>query len=171
MILQKSPFTCTHLHTHMYVTRQGGTCDAAIVAKKPYHIAEEPYIILQKSPFTYTHILTHTYTHTHVARQGDACDAAIVVVAGRLCMREGRTKKGDLTHSYAWHDPFICVTWLIHMCDMTQSYVRHDWWVRVTWLIHMCDMAHLHVWHDSRCTSTCDVRAGWLRMHAYSCVR
>jgi len=101
MILQKSPFTCTHLHTHMYVTRQGGTCDAAIVAKKPYHIAEEPYIILQKSPFTYTHILTHTYTHTHVARQGDACDAAIVVVAGRLCMREGRTKKGDLTHSYA----------------------------------------------------------------------
>ena len=25
----------------------------------------------------------------------------------------------DMTHSYVWHDSFICVTWLIHMCDMT----------------------------------------------------
>jgi len=23
---------------------------------------------------------------------------------------------------YVWHDSFICVTWLIHMCDMTHSY-------------------------------------------------
>jgi len=28
--------------------------------------------------------------------------------------------------SYVWHDSFICVTWLIHMCDMTHSYVWHD---------------------------------------------
>jgi len=27
-------------------------------------------------------------------------------------------------HSYVWHDSFICVTWLIHMCDMTHSYVH-----------------------------------------------
>jgi len=29
----------------------------------------------------------------------------------------------DMTHSYVWHDSFICVTWLIHMYDMTHSYV------------------------------------------------
>ena len=33
---------------------------------------------------------------------------------------------------------FMCVTWLIHMCDMTHSYVRHDAFICVTWLIHMC---------------------------------
>jgi len=32
----------------------------------------------------------------------------------------------DMTHSYVWHDSFICVTWLIHMCDMTHSYVWRD---------------------------------------------
>jgi len=32
----------------------------------------------------------------------------------------------DMTHSYVWHDSFICVTWLIHTCNMTPSYVWHD---------------------------------------------
>ena len=54
-----------------------------------------------------------------------------------------------MTHSFVWHDSFICVTWLIHMCDMTHSYVWHDSFICVTWLIHMCDMTHSYVWHDS----------------------
>jgi len=44
-----------------------------------------------------------------------------------------------------WRDKFICVTWLIRMCDMTHSYVWHDSFICVTWLIHMCDMTHVHV--------------------------
>ena len=61
----------------------------------------------------------------------------------------------DMTHSYVWHDSFICVTcpihaggwficvtWRIHMCDMTHSYVWHDAFMCVTWRIHMCDMTH-----------------------------
>jgi len=64
----------------------------------------------------------------------------------------------DMTHSYVWHDSFICVTWLnhmcdIHMCDTTHSYVWHDSFI-CAWLIHMCDMTrsrvrHSYVWHDS----------------------
>ena len=54
-----------------------------------------------------------------------------------------------MTHSYVWHDSFICVTWLIHTCDMTHSYVCHDSFICVPWLIHMCEMTHSHVWHDS----------------------
>ena len=48
----------------------------------------------------------------------------------------------DMTHSYAWHDSFICVTWLIHMCDMTHSYVWHDSFI-------MWHITHSHVSHDS----------------------
>ena len=69
----------------------------------------------------------------------------------------------DMTHSYAWHDSFICVTWLIHTCDMTHSYVWHDSFICdmthsymsqeaftcVTWLVYMCDMTHSYAWHDS----------------------
>ena len=44
-----------------------------------------------------------------------------------------------MTLSYLWHDQFICVTWLIHMCDMTHSYVWHD----------SFSGAGCHVWHDS----------------------
>jgi len=53
----------------------------------------------------------------------------------------------DMTHSYVWHDSFICVTWLIHMCDMTQSYVWTDLSICVTWLIQTCGMTYLYVWH------------------------
>jgi len=49
----------------------------------------------------------------------------------------------DMTHSYVWHDSFICVTWLIHMFNRTHSYVWHDSFICVTWLIHMCDMTPL----------------------------
>ena len=55
----------------------------------------------------------------------------------------------DITHPYVWHDSFICVTWLIHMRDMTHSYVWHDSFICVTWHILRCDMTHLHVRHDS----------------------
>jgi len=37
---------------------------------------------------------------------------------------------------------FICVPWLIHVCDMTHSCVRHDSFMCATWLIHVCDMPH-----------------------------
>jgi len=59
----------------------------------------------------------------------------------------------DMTHSYVWHDSFLCVTWLIPMCDMTHSYVWHDSLICVSWLINMWDMTHSYVWHDSFATS------------------
>jgi len=43
----------------------------------------------------------------------------------------------DMTHSYGWRGSFICVPWRIHTRDMTHSYVCHDAFIRVTWLIHM----------------------------------
>jgi len=54
-----------------------------------------------------------------------------------------------MTYSSVWHDSFICVTWLIHLCDMTPSSVWHDSFICVTWLLHLCDMTHSSVWHDS----------------------
>ena len=68
----------------------------------------------------------------------------------------------DMTHSYEWHDSFICGTWVIRMCGMTNSYVWHDSFIRdmnhsyvwhdlfiwVTWLIHMCDMTHSYMTHS-----------------------
>jgi len=41
----------------------------------------------------------------------------------------------DMTHSYVWHDAFICWTWLIHMWD----------------IIHSClwGLTHSYVWRDS----------------------
>ena len=44
---------------------------------------------------------------------------------------------------------FMCVTWLIHVCDVTHSHEWHDSFIRVTWLIHVCEMTHSYVWHDS----------------------
>ena len=57
-----------------------------------------------------------------------------------------------------WKDSFMCVTWLIHVCDMTHSCVWHDsfirmtWlivWIRVTWRSHVCEVTHSYMWHCS----------------------
>ena len=44
----------------------------------------------------------------------------------------------DMTHSYKWHDLFICMAWLIHVCDMTgdmtNSTVWHASFIIMGWL-------------------------------------
>jgi len=54
----------------------------------------------------------------------------------------GACGSGDMTHSYVWHDSYICMTWLIHKCDMTRTRKWHDLFACVTRLIHMCDVTH-----------------------------
>jgi len=61
----------------------------------------------------------------------------------------------DMTISYAWHDVFICVR-LMHVCTCLCSHTttralinkRHTYLMRMTWLIHMCDTTHSLACHD-----------------------
>jgi len=55
----------------------------------------------------------------------------------------------DMTHVFMWHDPFMCVTWLMYLCDMNHLRVWHDSCIYVTWPIYVCDMNHVIVWRDS----------------------
>ena len=50
-----------------------------------------------------------------------------------------------MTRSHVWHDSFMCVTWLIHMCDMTHSHVWHDSFMCVSSLISMRAMTSFTV--------------------------
>jgi len=52
------------------------------------------------------------------------------------------------THSYEFHDSFLCVTWPIHMCDMIYLNVGHDSFICVTWFIHMSSMTHVYRQQD-----------------------
>ena len=66
----------------------------------------------------------------------------------------------DMTDLYVWHDSFIYVTRLIHVCDMnwfscgtsfhpSPSYMWHDSFIYVIWLLHICDRTNSLVWHDA----------------------
>ena len=72
-----------------------------------------------------------------------------------------------------WHDSFICVTWLIHVCDMTHSYVWHDSSMTTFSKISL-DMTHSRVWHDSFICVTWlihdDLFADLLRHDSFMCV-
>jgi len=63
-----------------------------------------------------------------------------------------------LADLHMWHDSFICVTGLIHMCDTTHLHVWRDpppclgGSACVIWLIHMCDMTYSYVWQASSVT-------------------
>ena len=65
------------------------------------------------------------------------------------------------THSYTWHDSWMCAAWLSHIhdvtpwcmwhdsfiivCDMTHSHIWHDAWIYVTW----CNMTPWYMWHHT----------------------
>jgi len=87
---------------------------------------------------------------------------------------------------HAWRDLFICVEWLIPMCNLTHSYLRRDLFICVTWLISMCDMTHsrwhdscmcyttysyviwlFHMWHDS---FICDMTHSYVWHDSFTCV-
>ena len=60
----------------------------------------------------------------------------------------------DRTHLYAtrliytWHMTDIYAAWLIHSCDRTHSYMWQDSFKCVIWLIHLCAMTLSCVCHD-----------------------
>ena len=107
----------------------------------------------------------HTYEWgtSHIWMSHDMCGGGIRSWAADLHSWQHLTAKlrvtwlihmCDMTHSYVWHDSFVCVTWLIHMCDMTHDsficvtwlvYVWHVSFICVPWLIHMCAMTHVYV--------------------------
>ena len=61
-----------------------------------------------------------------------------------------------VTHLYMWHDSFICVTWLIHMCDM--------------WRIPTCDMTHSYAGHDSFIHMSLMTCVSCDKTHSYMCL-
>jgi len=104
-------------------------------------------------------IFTYTLAHTHILKYENivrdmtpssfetVCDVAFDVTwLFHTC---------NMTHSYVWHEPLMCVTWRIHVCDMTHPYMRHDSCVCVTWLDHMCGMTYSYVWHDASICVAC----------------
>jgi len=70
----------------------------------------------------------HVTHHNYIG----ACGAGVGSVGGGRCV-------SHVTHL---NDLFICVTWLIDVCDKTPWYVWHDSSICVTWLIHMWDWIH-----------------------------
>jgi len=94
----------------------------------------------------------------------------------------------DMTHSCAWLDALVCVTWLIHMCDMTHSYVWLDssqsnslhspclllLLMQVS-VLHMINVTHSYVWHDSFVCVTwlfhkCDMTHSYVCHDSFICV-
>jgi len=68
----------------------------------------------------------------------EACMCVCVCVC--VCVCAPRVDRHATILICVWHDSFVCVTWLIHMCDMTHLYVWHDSSICVTRRIHMCSM-------------------------------
>jgi len=58
-----------------------------------------------------------------------------------------RELKSSELFSYVWHDSFICVTRLIHLCDMTRSHMCHDSCIRHTHTHTHAHTQYVYSWH------------------------
>jgi len=114
-------------------------------------------------------VLDMTYLRRDSFRYDDVihtCETWLICVWQDLCVCDMTRLFATADHvcatahevsvnSYVRLDSFICVTWLIHMCDVTHSYVRRDLFICETWFIHMRDVTHSYVrwlyymWHHS----------------------
>ena len=167
-------YTCIHIciyihvHVHIYIN------SCIYMNIYIYHI---PIVIFcmngqmcayLHSYMIYNHAGLHEFIHTHTQKHTTgyfACTCPIIPGVPIGISKAFISKSSlpapitihtcGMTHSYVWHDSFICVTWCIHMCDMMHSHVCHDSFVCATWLIRMCDMTHSYVGHDSF------IRATW----------
>ena len=152
------------------------------------------FVNMANSIYTYTHMYENIYIYIYMYTHTRKC------IHTAPSFKLDRNQRPDVvgapevsqTHAHCcchallphaagicvWHDPFTCVTWLVHMCDMPHSYVSDALFKYVTchihvgWLVQICDMSHLcgmacsHVWHvsfmwDSLCTSA-DMTHSWL---------
>jgi len=85
------------------------------------------------------YILTYTYMYTHTCVHMYSCIPVTWYIMYIL-----RIHFNIYIHVYTYmctivyllRDPFICVTRLVHMCDMTHSYVWHDSFICV--YTYMC---------------------------------
>ena len=75
-----------------------------------------------------------------------------------------------MTHSCVWHDWFMCVTWLIHVCDMTHLCAWCDWFMCVTWLMHVYDEIHSCVWLVTNADET-GYTKNKIKIHTHSALR
>jgi len=96
-----------------------------------------------------THSIYVTW-HIHTYEWVGTDKFVVSHTCGTLCRPYVNIQRCDMTHSYVWHDSFICMIWLIHMCDTTHSYAWHDSFICVTWPIHTCEMTQSYIWNFMR---------------------
>ena len=107
------------------------------------------YIFIYIYLYMYTYICTYVCIHIHTY----TCESAVWPYALFICITW-------LIHicDMIWCDSFISVACLIHTHEMwhgwfvrvtSHSYVCHDSFICVPWLIHMCAMTHSYACHDS----------------------
>ena len=127
-------YMCMHISV-AHMTESYHMCDRvkSNISVAALHIA---HIFVFVADMTEScHMCERVMSHTSVA----ALYMALVCL-GCGCSSFSRYVCCD--YSCVWHDSFICVPWLIHICVMTHSYACHDPFVCATWRIHMCDMTH-----------------------------
>ena len=180
------PFTLEYLwHMHVQITHcmshgacitSHGTCscielwhERVFTSEHLWHMHEYMYIYMYMYIFMYIYIYIYICIYGTCITSHGTC-SCIELWHERVFTSEHLWHMHeyhapiigmcDMTHSCAWRDPFMCVTWLIpcvwrdlfmsvtwliHVHVMTHSYVWRDSSICVTWLIHMCDVTHSYV--------------------------
>jgi len=125
----------THSYrTHSYVTHSYVRHDAFICVTWRIHMCDMTHSYVWHDSFIYKHdsfrrpvwirrsLLQNIVSFIGLFRKSSVQDLFMCLAS---CMN---------SHSYMWHDSFIYVTWLIHICNMTHSYMWHDSFICHTWI-------------------------------------
>jgi len=139
-------WTCASLHLHCASFRSCNVChsrDLFIYVRHDLYIyvRHDLFIYVRHDLFIYVRhdLFIYVRHDLFICEAFDVNHSHMCDVTHNLQQARHRT---SITSCSA-HVPFICVTWLIHMCDMTHSYVWHDSFICVTCPIRECDVTHL----------------------------
>jgi len=98
---------------------------------------------------------------SHVTHMNESCHTYEWVMS-HIWMSPVTHMNESWNDACVWRDSFMCVKWLIHMCDMIHTFVWRDSFIlddklressdiqsNHYTLIHMREMTYSYVWHDS----------------------
>jgi len=71
--------------------------------------------------------LTCDMTHSYVWRDSRVRVTWLIHIQGANTHSSPPQRISRCAFEREWYESFVCVTWLVYMCDMTHLYVWHDW--------------------------------------------
>jgi len=151
-LIHLSAYTYTYMYMHMYMYVYMYTYTHTYMHMHGLRIR-----IRTHSPKVKTCVLLFTWCLLYVCYHLFMCMTRLIHTSNTIDLY---VRHASFTYTilpiHMRDESFKCAIWIVYMCDITRPFLCRGSFICVTWLIricdklvYVCDMTHSNVWHGS----------------------